>query len=169
MFEKETSPAIERVPISPPHLLRIVALSRQPDLHGECTYGRLSRTSYEKRGLAASQAFPPKKKERERERERERREEGKKKRGGGSNSRARARVYACVLFIANSIHTDELHRNAPPIVRPPLDLDSHPVQVNLPRRSFYWKRVRITPMAFRSFHASFGVDHRLRGNKMGSV
>ena len=70
MFEKETSPAIERVPISPPHLLRIVALSRQPDLHGECTYGRLSRTSYEKRGLAASQAFPPKKKERERERER---------------------------------------------------------------------------------------------------
>lgn len=40
---KETSPAIERVPISPPHLLRIVALSRQPDLHGECTYGRLSR------------------------------------------------------------------------------------------------------------------------------
>jgi len=24
------------------HLLRIVALSRQPDLHGECTYGRLS-------------------------------------------------------------------------------------------------------------------------------
>lgn len=165
MFEKETSPAIERVPISPPHLLRIVALSRQPDLHGECTYGRLSRTSYEKRGLAASQAFPPKKKERERERGgkkgRKREEEGR--------TRARARVYACVLFIANSIHTDELHRNAPPIVRPPLDLDSHPVQVNLPRRSFYWKRVRITPMAFRSFHASFGVDHRLRGNKMGSV
>lgn len=31
-----------------PHLLRIVALSRQPDLHGECTYGRLS-TWYEKR------------------------------------------------------------------------------------------------------------------------
>lgn len=165
MFEKETSPAIERVPISPPHLLRIVALSRQPDLHGECTYGRLSRTSYEKRGLAASQAFPPKKKERERERG------GKKgrKREEESRTRARARVYACVLFIANSIHTDELHRNAPPIVRPPLDLDSHPVQVNLPRRSFYWKRVRITPMAFRSFHASFGVDHRLRGNKMGSV
>lgn len=27
---------------SPSHLLRIVALSRQPDLHGECTYGRLS-------------------------------------------------------------------------------------------------------------------------------
>jgi len=25
-----------------PHLLRIVALSRQPDLHGECTYGCLS-------------------------------------------------------------------------------------------------------------------------------
>lgn len=37
---------------SPPHLLRIVALSRQPDLHAECTYGRLYRGPYEKRDAA---------------------------------------------------------------------------------------------------------------------
>lgn len=59
LVRKETSPAIERVPISPPHLLRIVALSRQPDLHGECTYGRLYRGPYEKRD--ATLAFAEKK------------------------------------------------------------------------------------------------------------
>lgn len=97
LVRKETSPAIERVPISPPHLLRIVALSRQPDLHGECTYGRLYRGPYEKRD--ATLAFAEKK--------------GKKKIGKKEERGLNSRAHACVLFIANSIHPDQLHRNAP--------------------------------------------------------
>lgn len=41
------------------HLLRIVALSRQPDLHGECTYGRLSTGMKSGRRQGASTAPLP--------------------------------------------------------------------------------------------------------------
>ena len=94
---------------SPPHLLRIVALPRQPDLHGECTYGLVYRGPYEKRD--ARPCFSEKR----------------------TSSRARVRPFHREFYSAGA----ELHRNVARLFARPLDLDSPTVQVNLATRSFY--------------------------------
>ena len=108
-----------------------------------------------------SRLFPKKKKKEKKERKwkkEEKRKRAKKKRREkeedeerGPNSHSRARVRVRPFHREFYSIPDELHRKRATIVRPPLDLDSQPVEVNLARRSFYWEFARITPMALSFF------------------